>query len=58
MSRCSFEKPSSDDRCLRTTSPSSRVTGRSPTSSKFASNTFAIVDLPAPESPVKKIVYP
>src|SRR5260221_451620 len=29
-SRCSFENPSSDERCLRTKSPSSNVTGRPP----------------------------
>ena len=28
MSRCSLEKPSSEERCLRTMSPSSSVTGR------------------------------
>jgi len=27
ISRCSRENPGSDDRCLRTVSPSSRVTG-------------------------------
>ncbi len=58
MSRCSFEKPSSDDRFFRTMSPSSSVTGRPPTSRNFTNSTLAIVDLPEPESPVKKTVNP
>src|ERR1700758_5833593 len=58
MSRCSLEKPSSEERCLRTRSPSSIVTGRPPASRNFVISTLAIVDLPEPESPVKKIVTP
>ena len=58
ISRCSLEKPSSDDRCLRTTSPSRTVTGRPPSSSNLVSRMLAIVDLPAPDSPVKKTVNP
>ena len=58
MSRCSFENPSSDDRCLRTKSPSSNVTGRPPTSRNLVISALAIVDFPEPESPVKKIVTP
>ncbi len=58
MSRCSLEKPSSDDRCLRTMSPSSSVTGRPPASMNRTSSTLAMVDFPAPERPVKKIVIP
>ena len=58
MSRCSFENPSSDDRCFRTTSPSSRVTGRPPISSSLTSSTLAMVDLPDPDRPVKNTVNP
>jgi hypothetical protein len=58
MSRCSFEKPSSEDRCLRTTSPSSSVTGRPPISISLTISALAMVDLPEPESPVKKTVKP
>src|ERR1043166_1387552 len=43
MSRCSFENPSSDERCLRTRSPSSSVTGRPPISSNLIMSTLAIV---------------
>ena len=58
MSRCSLEKPSSEERFLRTRPPSSNVTGRPPTSRNFVSSTLAIVDFPEPERPVKKIVTP
>src|SRR3569623_1683265 len=58
MLRCSLEKPSSLERCLRTTSPSSRLTGRPPSSNSFANTAFAIVDLPEPERPVKNNVKP
>ena len=58
MSRCSLEKPSSDERFVRTMSPSSRVTGRPPASRNLTSSTLAIVDLPAPDRPVKKTVKP
>ena len=58
MSRCSLENPSSDDRFLRTRSPSRRVTGRSPVSISLTISAFAIVDFPDPESPVKKTVKP
>ena len=57
-SRCAREKPSSDDRCLRTRSPSSSVTLRPPRSRNLTSRTLAIVDFPAPDNPVKKIVRP
>src|ERR1039458_5271821 len=50
MSRCSFENPNSDERCLRTRSPSSKVTGRPPTSRNFVIRTLAMVDLPARKS--------
>ena len=54
MSRCSFENPSSDDRCLRTRSPSRIVTGRPPVSRNLVSRTLAMVDFPEPDRPVKK----
>ena len=57
-SRCSFVKPSSDDRCFRTRSPSSSVTGRPPISISLTSSTEAIVDLPEPDKPVKNTVTP
>jgi hypothetical protein len=50
-SRCSFEKPSSDERFLRTTSPSSSVTGRPPISISLTMRALAIVDFPDPRSP-------
>ena len=53
-----IEKPSSLDKLSRTTSPSSKVTGRLPISSSLACNTRAMVDFPAPESPVQKMVNP
>ncbi len=46
-SRCSFEKPSSEERCFRTISPSSRATGRPRISRNLTRSTFAIVDFPA-----------
>ena len=58
MSRCAFEKPSSEDRWVRTMSPSSSVTGRPPISSSLTSTTLARVDFPALGSPVKKTVNP
>src|ERR1019366_2747202 len=58
MSRCSFENPSSLDKFLRTRSPSSSVTGRPPISRNFVISALAMVDLPDPESPVKKMVTP
>ncbi len=58
MSRCSFEKPSSDERCLRTTSPSSSVTGRPPISISLTISALAMVDLPEPDRPVKNTVKP
>src|SRR3989338_4112201 len=51
-------KPSPLDRCRRTMSPSSRVVCRSLSSSSLVCSTWATVDLPAPESPVKNIVTP
>ena len=39
-------------------SPSNSVTGRPPVSKNFVSRTLAMVDLPEPESPVKKMVTP
>src|SRR5919206_727598 len=56
-SRSSREKESSLDRWVRTTSPSSTVTGR-PSPSRSATSASAIVDLPAPESPVRNTVTP
>src|SRR5690348_9222948 len=56
-SRCSREKESSLDRWVRTTSPSSTVTGR-PSASSPATSASAIVDLPAPDRPVRKTVTP
>ena len=50
VSRSSREKPRPFDRWVRTTSPSSRVTVRSPASR--AARLRAIVDLPDPDSPV------
>ena len=58
MSRCSFEKPSSEERFLRTMSPSRRVTGRPPSSRSLTRRALARVDFPAPESPVKNTVNP
>ena len=43
---------------MRTTSPSSSVTGRPPISISLVISALAIVDLPEPESPVKKTVKP
>src|SRR5216117_1228305 len=43
ISRCSLENPSSEERCLRTRSPSRRVTGRPPVSKNFVSSTLANV---------------
>ena len=56
-SRCSRENVSSLDRWVRTTSPSRTVTGR-PSASSPATSASAIVDLPAPERPVRKTVTP
>src|SRR5438105_12909666 len=53
-SLCSLEKPSSEERCLRTRSPSRSVTGLPPTSRNLVTRTLAIVDLPAPERPVNR----
>ena len=52
MSRCSLENPNSDERCFRTTSPSSKVVGLPPISINFTNSALAIVDLPDPDSPV------
>ncbi len=57
-SRCSLEKPSSDERFLRTRSPSRRVTPRPPSSRSLTRSPLAMVDLPDPESPVQKTVNP
>ena len=57
-SRCSLENPSSEDKFLRTISPSSKVTGLPPISINLVKTAFAIVDFPDPESPVKNIVKP
>ena len=54
MSRCSFEKPSSLDRFLRTRSPSSSVIGRPPSSNSFERSTLAIVLLPEPDEAREK----
>src|SRR5678816_4076767 len=56
-SRCSLEKPNSLERCLLTTSPSSRVTLR-PEPLSLSISAFAVVDLPAPDRPVRKTVKP
>src|SRR4028118_981402 len=56
-SRSSREKDSSLDRWVRTTSPSRTVTGRPPASSS-ATRASAIVDLPAPDRPVRKTATP
>src|SRR4051812_35160175 len=56
-SRCSRENVSSLERWVRTTSPSSTVTGR-PSASSEATSASAIVDLPAPERPVRNTVTP
>src|SRR3712207_8483587 len=56
-SRCSRENVSSLERCVRTTSPSSTVTSR-PSASSWATSASAIVDLPAPDRPVRKTVTP
>src|SRR5687768_4761446 len=56
-SRCSREKDSSLDRCVRTTSPSSTVTGR-PSAPSPATRASAIVDLPAPDRPVRNTATP
>src|SRR5258705_3644115 len=53
MSRCSLENPSSEDRFLRTRSPSSKVTGRPPVSRNFVIRALAMVDFPEPERPVR-----
>ncbi len=58
MLRCSFENPSSLDRFRRTTSPSSSVTGRPPSSMNLAYRILASVDLPEPDRPVKNSVMP
>src|SRR5262245_3354976 len=57
MSRCSFENPRSGESCLRTSSPSSRMTGK-PSSANRCESAPAMVDLPAPERPVKNTVIP
>src|SRR3712207_409232 len=56
-SRSSREKESSLDRWVRTTSPSRTVTGR-PAASRSATSASAMVDLPAPERPVRNTVTP
>src|SRR3712207_5762597 len=56
-SRSAREKDSSLDRWVRTTSPSRTVTGR-PSASSCATRASAIVDLPAPDRPVRKTVTP
>ena len=43
---------------MRTTSPSSSVTGRPPISISLTIRALAIVDLPDPEKPVKNTVKP
>src|SRR5256885_2923861 len=53
ISRCSRENPNSEDKCLRTMSPSNSVTGRPPISRNLTRRMFAIVDLPEPERPVR-----
>ena len=53
-----MENPSSEERFLRTISPSKRVTGRPPISMSLTRSAPAMVDLPAPERPVKKTVKP
>src|SRR5436305_10179375 len=57
VSRSSFEKPSPFERCVRTTSPSRYSTLCSFFSSSAPTNS-AIVDLPAPLSPVNQSVNP
>src|SRR4030042_1106118 len=56
--RCSREKPSSEERCFLTMSPSRSVTGRPPICSSFTISTLARVDLPELGSPGKKTVKP
>ena len=57
VSRSSRLKPSPFDRCVRTTSPSRTVTWR-PCSSSRVVRTSAVVDLPAPLSPVNQTHTP
>ena len=57
-SRSALLKPSPAESSRRTTSPSSRVTVRSPVSRSESASPRAIVDLPEPEKPVKKTTRP
>ena len=57
VSRSSFEKPRSFERCVRTTSPSSTSTW-APRRSSSAPTRRDTVVLPAPESPVSQTVNP
>ena len=50
---CFFEKPNSLDKWVLTISPSSKVTGRLPSSNNLINNPLAIVDLPEPTLPTK-----
>src|SRR5581483_9591316 len=56
-SRSSFEKPRPCERCVRTTSPSSRSTSR-PRRSSCGATSSEMVVLPEPESPVNHTVKP
>ena len=53
-----MEKPSSELNRFLTTSPSNKVTDRSPISKSILIKAFAIVDLPEPDKPVKKTAKP
>src|SRR5262245_8048614 len=57
VSRSSFERPSSFERCVRTLSPSKYST-TSPRRSSSGPTRWAIVDLPDPDSPVNQSVNP
>src|SRR5207247_710181 len=57
VSRSSLEKPRPLERCVRTTSPS-RYSTHLPASSSLPPTSSAMVDLPAPESPVNQSVNP
>src|SRR5437660_826324 len=57
VSRSSFEKPRPFERWVRTSSPSSSSAWR-PRRSSSAASALAIVDLPAPESPVNQTTKP
>ena len=57
-SREATSKPSSAERCWRTSSPSRSVTRRAPPSTRSSARARAIVDLPDPDKPVNRITAP